>query len=375
MALQEAPPAEARRQRAHEHAGDETRQALRLRRYLMAAGTSMLAVVVLFVGHRFGMLPWAAAIEGTAIILVLGAVFYLLFRSGLNRRFQDPSLTTEMILSAVIVLAYLIYQAPGARNLLSMFYLAALLFGALRLPTRRLMTIAAIALLAHGTMLLLSHQREPPADPTESVAQLAVLALLLPWFAAMGGYVNSLRLRLWDSNRQLKTAFDRIEQIAIRDELTGVYNRRYLMDALGREASRAKRIGTPLSVCLLDLDHFKRINDTLGHPAGDAVLRHFARLAGSGLRAVDVFGRYGGEEFLLIMPDTDGQGARAAAERIRAAVENGGFPQVPGDWQVSTTIGVATRRPQEEIQALIGRTDGALYAGKAAGRNRVVMVS
>lgn len=371
----EGSPVETARVQGEGMRQDDRRQALRIRRYLMAAGTSLLTVAALYIAYFFGIMPWPAVLEGTAMIAALALLFYLLFRSGLNRQFGDPSLTTEMIVCAIVVLSYLMYQAPEARNALSLFYLAAMLFGVLRLSTPRLMTIAAIALLAHGTMLYLSELRQPGANGRLALVQFAVLAVVLPWFAAMGGYVNSLRHRLSDSNRQLKSAFDRIEQIAIRDELTGVYNRRYLMDALEREALRAKRVGTPLSVCLFDLDQFKRINDTLGHPAGDAVLRHFAQLAGSGLRGVDVFGRYGGEEFLLVMPDTDGQGARAAAERIRATVENAGFPQVPGDWQVSTTIGVATRRPQEEIQALIGRADGALYAGKAAGRNRVVMVS
>ena len=353
---------------------EDARQALRIRRYLMAAGTSMLTVAALFVAHRFGMLPWSAALEGTAMILALAVIFYLLFRFGLNRQFSDPSLTTEMIVCAVIVLAYLMYHAYDARNVLSLFYLVAMLFGVLRLSTLRLMTIAGIALLAHGTMLYLSGLRHPGANDSESLVQFAVLAVVLPWFAAMGGYVNSLRHRLSDSNRQLKNAFDRIEQIAIRDELTGVFNRRFLMEVLTREGSRAKRLGTAYSVCLFDMDHFKSINDMLGHAAGDAVLKHFALLGGSGLRAVDVFGRYGGEEFLLVLPDTGRQGACAAAERIRAAVEAAGFPQLPADRHVTVTIGVAISKRGEAVQELLGRADGALYEGKAAGRNRVVAV-
>ena len=370
----EEPAAETTGARGHGLMPDDLRQALRIRRYLMAAGTSMLTVAALFAAYRFGMLPWSAALEGTAMIVALAVIFYLLFRSGLNRQFSDPSLTTEMIVCAVIVLAYLMYYAPDARNVLSLFYLAAMLFGVLRLSTPRLMTIAGIALLAHGTMLYLSGLRQPGANNGESMLQFAVLAVVLPWFAVMGGYVNSLRHRLSDSNRQLKDAYDRIEQVAVHDELTGLYNRRFLMEVLTREGSRAKRLGTAFSVCLFDLDHFKSINDTLGHAAGDAVLKHFALLGGSGLRAVDVFGRYGGEEFLLVLPDTGQQGARASAERIRAAVEAAGFPQLPADRRLTVTIGIATSRPDEDIQALIGRADGALYAGKAAGRNRAVAV-
>jgi diguanylate cyclase (GGDEF)-like protein len=370
----EAPPAGEVEERVHGLIPDDPRQALRIRRYLMAAGTSMLAVASLFIAHRFGLLPWSAALEGTAMILILAVIFYLLFRFGLNRQFSDPSLTTEMIVCAIIVLAYLMYQARDARNALSLFYLAAMLFGVLRLSTPRLMSIAGIALLAHGTMLYLSELRQPGANGSESLMQFAVLAVVLPWFAAMGGYVNALRQRLSDSNRQLKIAFERIEQVAIHDELTGVFNRRFLMDVLTRESSRAKRLGTAFSACLFDLDHFKNINDTLGHAAGDAVLKHFARLGGSGLRAVDVFGRYGGEEFLLVLPDTGQPGACASAERVRAAFENARVAQLPVDYRLSVTVGIATSRPGEDIEALLGRADAALYEGKAAGRNRIVAV-
>jgi diguanylate cyclase (GGDEF)-like protein len=334
----------------------------------------MLAIVALFIANRFGVMPWSAALEGTVMIVALSVLFYLLFRTGLNRHFDDPSLTTEMIVCAIIVLAYLMYQAHEARNALSLFYLVAMLFGVLRLSTQRLITIASVALLAHGTMLYLAELHQPGANRSDAMLQFAVLAVVLPWFAVMGGYVNSLRHRLSDSNRQLKIAFERIEQVAIHDDLTGVFNRRFLTEVLTREVSRAKRLGSAFSVCLFDLDHFKSINDNLGHAAGDAVLKHFARVAGSGLRAVDVFGRHGGEEFLLILPDTTQAGACASAERIRAAFENARVPQLPAERRFTVTIGVATRRADEDIETLLGRADAALYEGKSAGRNRIVAV-
>ena len=353
---------------------DDSRQALRIRRYQMAAGTSLLAVGALFIAQRFGVLPWAAALEGTAMILTLTLIFYLLFRYGLNRQFSDPSLTTEMIVCAVVVLAYLMYEAQDARNALSLFYPVAMLFGVLRLSTPRLLSIAGFALLAHGTMLYLSALRQPGVDSSESLMQLAVLVVVLPWFAAMGGYVNALRHRLAGSNRQLKIAFERLEQVAIHDDLTGVFNRRFLLDVLTRESSRARRLGTAFSICMFDLDHFKTINDTLGHAAGDAVLKHFARVGGSDLRAVDVFGRYGGEEFLLVLPDTGQQGACASAERVRAAFEFARIPRLPADRRFTVTAGIATSKPEEDVEALLARADGAHYEGKAAGRNRIVAV-
>jgi diguanylate cyclase (GGDEF)-like protein len=143
------------------------------------------------------------------------------------------------------------------------------------------------------------------------------------------------------------------------------------MDALVRERSRAERLGAPFSVCLLDIDHFKAINDTHGHAAGDAVLRHLPDVAAVGLRGFDVFGRLGGEEFLLVLPGTDLAGAMVVAERVRAAVDTAGFPGIPAGGRVSVTLGVAQGARGEEVSALLARADRALYLGKATGRNRV----
>jgi diguanylate cyclase len=123
---------------------------------------------------------------------------------------------------------------------------------------------------------------------------------------------------------------------------------------------------------VIDLDHFKSINDTHGHGAGDAVLRHFAALAPRGLRGIDTFGRFGGEEFLIVLPGTGRQGALALAERVRAATEATAWPDLPPGQRVTVSIGVATHAKGEDVTNLLHRADQALYQGKHAGRNRVV---
>jgi diguanylate cyclase (GGDEF)-like protein len=311
------------------------------------------------------------AAAGTAAVVSLIVLFYILFRTGLNLRFTDPSLTTEQLGAALLVLAYLITHAGPARGTLMLFYPVAMLFGVLRLSGRRMMGLALLALVAHGLMLAVLTLREPQLDRRELFGEYAVLAIVLPWFAAMGGYVNRLRSRLSDSNRELKRAVDRIEQLAVRDALTGIYNRRFLMDCLAGERSRAERLGIPFSVCLIDIDHFKSINDELGHAAGDAVLKGLPALTGAALRAIDVFGRFGGEEFLVVMPGTSLEGARAAAERMRRAIEGARFVGL-GDRGVTATLGVAEHAKGEEPTALLARADRALYAGKARGRNCVL---
>lgn len=354
---------------------EDPNQALRVRRYLIASGTTLLVVLLFCVCYWAGLMPRTVLIGGIAFAAFRVVLFYVLFRTGINQRFRDPSLTTEQIVLATLNIAMVMFFAEQARAALLPVYVIPFLFGVFRLRFKDFFMLGLVVLLIFGSMQLLSSQLGfASGNHVGDLVEFAVMAVVVPWFAVFGGYVNSLRAELGTANRKLKGAFERIEQIAVHDELTGLYNRRFLLEVLRREHSRAKRLHTAFAVCLFDIDHFKSINDTLGHAAGDAVLKHFAHISISGLRGVDVLGRYGGEEFLLILPDAGRADACTAAERVRAVVEAAGFPQLPADRQVTVTVGVAANGPGESVEDLLGRADGALYAGKAAGRNRVVAV-
>jgi diguanylate cyclase (GGDEF)-like protein len=335
---------------------------------LMAAGTALLVCLSLLVCAFLDLLPWDIAIESTAGVAALVVAFHVLVRTGLNQRFSDPSLTTEQVAAAILFLAYIMYHAEMVRDALTLFYLVIMLYGALRLSAARLAGLAILALVAHGTMLHLTYLRDQEyMDFETALTEFAILMVTLPWFAAMGGYVNRLRTRLAESNRNLEQALERIRDIAVRDELTGAYNRRFLTESLARELARSGRSSGRFSVCLIDVDHFKAVNDRLGHAAGDEVLRQVAAIARRDLRQIDVFGRFGGEEFLLLLPDTDQAGATVVGERIRAAVA--------AETGVTVTIGVAQHAKDEAPATLLARADRALYRGKALGRNRVLAES
>ena len=171
---------------------------------------------------------------------------------------------------------------------------------------------------------------------------------------------------------KLERALNFINELAIRDELTGVHNRRHLLSLIEVEQARSARAARPFCLCLLDIDFFKRINDTYGHSAGDCVLREFATAVQAQVRDADCFGRYGGEEFLLMLPETSLEAAAFLVERIRAAVETLRFVDIDAALTVSVSIGVAQFRPGESIAQAIARADEALYLAKARGRNRVV---
>jgi diguanylate cyclase (GGDEF)-like protein len=163
-----------------------------------------------------------------------------------------------------------------------------------------------------------------------------------------------------------------VERLATLDELTGIANRRRLFELGQREFDRARRYGTPLAAVLVDLDWFKKINDTYGHNTGDRVLAGIASTINRNVRTIDLFGRYGGEEFVLLLPEADRSSALEVAERIRALVQDLRFPTARGALQVTISLGVAHLSAEmPSLAALIDRADQAMYAAKQAGRNRV----
>lgn len=168
---------------------------------------------------------------------------------------------------------------------------------------------------------------------------------------------------------RIKKGHEHIEKLARTDHLTGLCNRLNIDAILNREVERSKRYERPLSIIMFDLDHFKDVNDMYGHLAGDQVLCAFAQVARSKLRSADTLGRWGGEEFLIVCPDTDLQGAVHLAERLRSAFDISDFPHVG---QQTASFGVATFHPDESEVAFIKRADETLYSAKNAGRNRIV---
>lgn len=176
---------------------------------------------------------------------------------------------------------------------------------------------------------------------------------------------------------QLRSSFQASLEMAVTDQLTGLYNRRYLASHLSAMFDRAYWTGRPLSVMILDIDHFKKINDQNGHDAGDKVLQEFAERLTRSVRGIDLACRYGGEEFLIAMPDTDMAFASVVAERLRQEIAtakfviNGGRDEI----EVTASIGIASTEngpAEDSAQKLIKRADEALYEAKSAGRNRVI---
>ncbi|WP_426192049.1 putative bifunctional diguanylate cyclase/phosphodiesterase [Massilia sp. DWR3-1-1] len=210
--------------------------------------------------------------------------------------------------------------------------------------------------------------------PLQHVPDLAMLHLLsnVGLIVLVVVFVLLFEMTRTQGFIKLERALNFINELAIRDELTGVHNRRHLLALIDAERARSARAARPFCLCLLDIDFFKRINDTYGHSAGDEVLRAFAHAVQQQVRDTDSFGRYGGEEFLLMLPETPIEAAAALVERIRAAVEALRFADIDGALAMTVSIGVAQFRTGDTIAQSIARADEALYMAKARGRNRVV---
>jgi two-component system cell cycle response regulator len=172
---------------------------------------------------------------------------------------------------------------------------------------------------------------------------------------------------------QLLEAQSELERRALHDSLTGVKNRGAIADVLGRELSRSRRTRRPISIVLSDIDHFKKVNDTQGHPAGDAVLREFVARAQGEVRAHDDVGRWGGEEFMIVLPECPTDEAMRVAERLRSALAQAPIDVGATRLTVTASFGVAgTDQGHLDVNSIVSAADAALYAAKGSGRNRVV---
>ena len=188
------------------------------------------------------------------------------------------------------------------------------------------------------------------------------------------GYVSHADITtLKRQQRELQEAYERIATMAVTDGLTGIANRGHFEAVLEEEARRGGRNRQPLSLLLIDIDHFKRINDRFGHPTGDTCLLMVARYIDRGIRRPgDLAARFGGEEFAAILPGTDAEGARVVAEAIRLAIEGDHTHDFNASQPVTVSIGATAMAPDDrEIEDVIHRADLALYDAKSNGRNRV----
>ena len=297
--------------------------------------------------------------------------FYLLVRSGMSEALRDPAMTVpQMVWGVLSTVGSYAITGPARGAVMSLLVLI-LVFGMFALRPAHARGLALFAFAMLGVVMVWKSHSEPARYPPVIEATHFVFGVIvLLGVTALSVRMGTLRARLKAQKDELEKALDQIRLLATQDELTGLFNRRHMSTLLAQEQARAQRSGAPLCIVLMDLDHFKRINDGHGHHAGDAVLKGFAEAGRLALRSTDVLARWGGEEFLLMLPGASAEQAAGVVERIRAQLAAVSFDEVAPGLTVTFSAGLAQVDPGQTLDQMVERADQAMYRAKTGGRNR-----
>ncbi len=353
----------------------DPKQVLRLKRTALALGGAAVHTALCWV-----FLQWNFFRTTPQEFMLLFALFWavhLLFPlaiiGGFNLHFKEPSLTLYQMSWATICIMISAYFVYELRMVLLMFYLLVMIFGAFQLHLAGFMFICALAIVGYGSVLFaLAETQVEILNMRVEYIQWLCFALVMASFSLLGADLSKLRRTSRRQNKELAQALGRIEKLAITDELTGAWNRRHIMRVLAGQKALAVRGDYNFTVCFMDLDHFKLVNDNYGHHVGDFVLQTVAATVNQELREVDFFARFGGEEFLAVLAGTSLPMALAAAERMRQAVAEIDFEGTADGLEVTISLGATDFQQGDTVDDLLHRADEALYEAKRLGRNRVV---
>ncbi|HLO66518.1 MAG TPA: GGDEF domain-containing protein [Holophaga sp.] len=299
---------------------------------------------------------------GFILATVAGLAYPVCIRAGMGRRVL-PWVLFASITGLNLAVIWALPALPGGiRANIWILILPGLVGALLSLP----FTLRQTALEAGGSLAIPLVARATYADAFPLVDYYAVLLPILLVFV----YFKVLLDRLF---RQVQNQVRTIHDLAVRDALTGLHNRRFFMEQGDRLLRLAERGHHPAGLLMVDIDHFKRVNDQLGHASGDLVLKEVARRMGATLRDTDLVARLGGEEFAIVLPDAGPGALAAAAERVRVAIAGEPVPlEDRAPHLVTLSLGSAQLGPGDTLEGLLARADAALYRAKAEGRNRVV---
>lgn len=305
---------------------------------------------------------------GGAIVL-----FYAAVRASQRLRLAPTPLAVLQGLFGISCNMWAYSIAGPLRGAMLMGLIVVLVFCTFALRPRQVLLLAFVGLAGMGATMWW-HQAHDPLHypPLVEGMTFCIMAGCSLTVTFLTGEMSKMRSRLKAQKEELVQALDTIRTLATLDELTALANRRHMNAVLALEERRESASGLPTCIALLDIDFFKQINDRHGHAAGDEVLRQFAASARAELRARDVLARWGGEEFLLMLPDTLPADAQAVLARLRTRVARLELPGVAFERPLSFSGGLTTRNGREPLAATVNRADKALYQAKSSGRDRVV---
>lgn len=333
-----------------------------------------IGIAAAYAGFALGALPlWSAHIMAvwcsTGLLL-----FWLLLRTGLTTSWRDPSLVFPQLLFGCLSVALSYALIDAARGLALLWLCLLMLFDIHRLTTSQLVlasmgsiTLMGIANLFHDQL----HGHD--IDLFSEWIGLGTGAIVMPVIYQVSFKSYQMRTKMLRQRAILEDTVARLASASVRDALTGLFNRGHMQNLLDEEVRRLRRTGQAFCVALIDLDHFKQINDRHGHAVGDAALQTFALVAQTELAAIDTLARWGGEEFLLLMPETELPEATQRMSVLQQRVQEHDWSSLAPGLSLSFSAGLCEPDRQASVHLTLEQADRALYQAKAQGRARTVL--
>ncbi|MDO9235013.1 MAG: diguanylate cyclase [Aquabacterium sp.] len=343
-------------------------------RFTVAAANCVAGLAALNYGAIRGIVDSDSTRILTIAAVISTAVFYGLLRSGLSQRLKDPTMTAAQMSTAMSFLAWGYLLGGPGRSIALMLAFVILIFGIFNATSVILIKSCVFAAVIFGAAIL-KVANEPGTTAAQVDLQLVnfiVLLIVLVSVCMLVTQLNTLRDKSKTRKSELTHALARIGELATRDELTGLFNRRHMLEQLNTESQRSNRSNRVFCIGVIDVDHFKSVNDLHGHGVGDQVLTGITTAITAGLRETDVIARWGGEEFLVMFTDTDSETAAAVLSRIQQALRHTVVSASTPNLRVSFSAGVTLYEKGERLSEAIDRADRALYLAKTNGRNRTV---
>jgi diguanylate cyclase (GGDEF)-like protein len=340
----------------------------KIRHSVSASILYMAGSLSLFGFANADLVDKSTAIAFTVISTGWSVVILYLICSGISRAFKDSALTSAQVVFGISLILWLNVESPKIAPALFIFTTVPLMYGTLGLKKSSFAGLTAatmMGVLAGGVM----HTFAGKSSTLEWVC-LGIAMVTMPFVSSLCSVLASMREQLVATNKRLIESHAEIKEYADKDTLTGLYTRRRINERAEYLANLAKR-GDSLCVAIIDIDHFKLVNDTYGHPTGDAVLTKIANVVSRCVRNTDVVGRWGGEEFIVLIHGNI-HSAETICARIRNEVSCTSISEL-GTKNITVSIGVASYENQEHFEDTILRADSALYEAKNSGRNNVVL--
>jgi len=351
---------------------DDVRQRATISVLLLTLLFTAILLYVLFYGldqniFDAGPLPTIATLWMCCIFIVYGIV-----RSGLNQRLADKTMAMQQtcIAQTFTVAAYGYTGVVHPVMLVTMSLI--MVFGMFNMKERPTCIAALYSILLLGAMMVYKISTDPMQyNPNIEWIYFTVSASTMLLISGLSVRMTQMRRRLKQKKEALELAYRQVQELSTRDELTGLPNRRNLKNLLDQHVERQARTGQNFYLAMLDLDHFKRVNDTWGHHVGDEVLKNMASYTCELLRKTDTIGRWGGEEFLLLLPETGKDAVPLGLGRLQLRVSGMAMSKQPQLF-MTFSAGLTRYRSGECVEQTLRRVDELLYQAKARGRNRIV---